>query len=267
MKYESNLPEDIEWLYAPDVTYAQRECGELRLQLIFPCRRVWEEDMRFPVILFIPGAAWYRQEMYNGVPQWAKLAEMGAVVAAVQVRGSTDAAFPAQVEDVLDAMRHLAKDAARWHIDPHRMYLMGQSSGGHIALMTVLREVDALAEAPDFTLRGVMAVSAPTDMQLCGGKPSLDLLGLTSFAEDPAKVREASTGGYISPRMRLPRILLMHGTADEVVPLEHSARLYRQLMTAGKSARFIKLAGVGHGGHAFWQSAVLESVMQFVTEG
>lgn len=157
--------DDTEWLYAPQVSYACHGGVELYLQLIFPYRQDMPDNELYPVILWVPGAAWYRQEMYNSVPQWAKLAEKGAVVAAVQVRASTEAKFPAQTEDVLAAMRHLAKDAAKWHIDPHRMYLAGQSSGGHIALMTLLTKLNEIGEAPDFTLRGLIAMSTP---RTCG---------------------------------------------------------------------------------------------------
>ncbi|MBQ8201516.1 MAG: alpha/beta hydrolase [Clostridia bacterium] len=259
--------EDVEWLYARDESYAVHDGVELRLQLIFPYHPQLPDDAGFPLILFLPGAAWYRQEMYNSVPQWAKLAERGAVVAAVQVRSSQEAKYPAQVEDALAAMYHLAADAARWHIDPHRMYLCGQSSGGHIALMTVLTSMDELAAAPDFTLRGVIAVSAPTDMQRCGGQPSLDLLGLSDLTEDPARVMAASCGGYITPAAPLPRMLLIHGTADEVVPMTHSQQLYRQLTAAGKRVHFIKVSGAGHGGAWQWKDQLLDSMMQFVCEG
>lgn len=256
--------DDTEWLYAPDQPYAQRDCGELTLQIIFPYRRDMAAQERYPVILFVPGAAWYRQEMYNSVPQWAKLAEKGAVVAAVQVRASTEAKFPSQVEDVLAAMQHLAKDAEKWHIDPHRMYLCGQSSGGHIALMTVLTRMDELASAPDFTLRGVIALSAPTDMRLCGGQPSLDLLGLASLEDDPERVAAASCWPYITREAPLPRVLLIHGTQDEVVPIEHSERLHRQLVIAGKRVELLCVSGAGHGGAWQWRDGLLERMMRFI---
>lgn len=259
--------DDTEWLYAPDVPYAQRESGGLSLQMIFPYRRDMAADERYPVILFVPGAAWYRQEMYNSVPQWAKLAEKGAVVAAVQVRASTEAKFPAQVEDLLAAMRHLAQDADRWHIDPHRMYLCGHSSGAHIALMTVLTRVQELATAPDFTLRGVMAFSAPTDMQLCGGQPSLDLLGIAGLSDDPERVAAASCAPYITREAPLPRMLLIHGTQDDVVPIMHSERLHRQLVIAGKRVEFLCVSGAGHGGAWQWRDGMLERLMRFVREG
>lgn len=261
---EYGLPDDIEWLYAPDDSYVQHETGELRLQIIFPYRRQWERDARFPVVLFVPGAAWYRQEMYNSVPQWAKLAERGVVVAAVQVRSSSEAKFPAQVDDLLAAMRHIAADGDRWHIDPHRMYLCGQSSGAHIALLTALSRQKEIADAEDFTLRGVISVSAPTDMALCGGKPSCDLLGVEDMSAAPDKVAAASCGTYISADAAIPPVLLIHGTADSVVEIDHSRRLYAQLAGAGKNARLLEIPGEDHGGAWQWKASLLDEMMRFI---
>lgn len=259
--------DDTEWLYAPRTPYVQRESGQKHLEIIFPYRRDMPADERYPVILFVPGAAWYRQEMFNNVPQYARLAEKGAVVAAVEVRSSEEAKFPAQVEDVLAAMYHLARDAERWHIDPHRMFLAGNSSGGHIALMTVLTAMRELAEAQEFTLRGVIAVSAPSDMRMCGGQPSLDLLGLQSLEENPGLVSAASCGPYITREAALPRVLLIHGTADDVVPVAHSERLHKQLVIAAKRVELLCVSGAGHGGAWQWRDAMLERIMRFVREG
>ena len=264
---QPGFPGETEWLYAPDVPYLQRGGDTLKIQLIFPYRRNMPETEKYPVVVFVPGAAWYRQEMYNSVPQWAKLAEMGVVVAAVQVRSSQEALFPAQTEDLLAAMQYLARDAARWHIDPNRMYLCGQSSGGHIALLTMLSRLQEIAAAPDYTLRGLIAISAPTDMRLCGGKPSLDLLGLTSLEEDPDRVAAASCGSYITADAPLPRILLIHGTEDPVVPMAHSDRLHRQLLAMRKRVEFLQVAGAGHGGAWPWREALLTRLMKFIHEG
>ncbi|MBE5795892.1 MAG: hypothetical protein E7327_00760 [Clostridiales bacterium] len=259
--------EETEWLYAPEEPYAQRDGATLRLQLIFPFRRDMPADERYPVVLFVPGAAWYRQEMYNSVPQWAKLAERGAVVAAVQVRSSQEAVFPAQTEDLMDAIRHLAREAEKWHIDPHRMFLAGHSSGGHIALMTVMLHMAELAAAQEYTLRGVIAASAPTDLRLCGGKPSLDLLGLSSLEEDPERVAAASCYPYVNRTAPLPRILLIHGTQDAVVPIAHTERLHHQLVLAGKRVEFLCLSGAGHGGAWQWRNALLDRMMKFMRDG
>lgn len=262
---EFGLPADMEWLYAPNNPYVRREDCELRLQIIFPYRREWNGE-RFPVVLFVPGAAWYRQEMYNSVPQWAKLAERGVVLAAVQVRSSGEAKFPAQTDDLLAAMRHIASDAERWHIDPQRMYLCGHSSGAHIALLTAMARQREIAEAPEMRLRGVITLSAPTDMTLCGSKPSCDLLGVEKFSDAPEKVAAASCGTYITEGAELPPVLLVHGTEDDVVPIEHSRRLYGQLQKAGKSAKLYEIPGAGHGGAWQWSQPVLDRMMQFIHE-
>lgn len=262
---EFGLPADMEWLYAPDDPYVRRESGELRLQIIFPYRRAWNGE-RFPVVLFVPGAAWYRQEMYNSVPQWAKLAERGVVLAAVQVRSSEEAKFPTQTEDLLAAMRHIAADAERWHIDPQRMCLFGQSSGAHIALLTALMHQREIADAPEMRLRGVIAISAPTDMSLCGSKPSCDLLGVEKFSDAPEKVVAASCGTYITAGAEIPPVLLVHGTEDDVVPIEHSRRLYGQLHEAGKYVELHEIPGAGHGGAWQWSKPVLDRLMQFIFE-
>lgn len=263
MLNEFGLPADMEWLYAPDQPYVRRESGELRLQIIFPYRPQWAGE-RFPVVLFVPGAAWYRQEMYNSVPQWARLAERGVVVAAAQVRSSKEAKFPAQIDDLLDAMRYIAADADRWHIDPHRMYLCGQSSGGHLSLLTALRRSREIASAEDFTLRGVIAVSAPTDMELCGGKPTCDLLGVEQLSDAPDKAAAASCEMYITPAADLPSVLLIHGSADESVPAEHSRRLHGLLLRAGKPVELIDVPGAGHGGAWQWEKEIISRMTAFI---
>ncbi len=258
---------ETEWLYAPDQLYAEHGGVRLHLQILFPYRRDMPETERYPLVLFVPGAAWYRQEMYNSVPQWAKLAEQGMIVAAVQVRSSKEAVFPAQTEDLMAALRHMVQQAARWHADPQRVFLAGQSSGGHIALLTLLRHGQEIAAAPDYTLRGVIALSAPTDMRLCGGQPSLDLLGLTSLADDPAKVDAASAGTYVISGAALPRLLLIHGMADDVVPIVHSETLCRRWQAAHGRATFLQVSGAGHGGPWPWRDAALERMARFVREG
>lgn len=255
-----------EWLYAPNQPYTRREDGELYLQLLFPYRQCWKTDERYPLLLFIPGAAWYRQEMYNSIPAYARLAERGVVVAAVQVRASTQAHFPAQVEDVLDALHHLLEQAKLWHIDPQKVFLGGNSSGGHIALLTALSHARELADCPGMTLRGVVTMSAPTDMHLLGGKPSLDLLGIGNLQEDAEKVNAASCATYITPDATIPPVLLLHGTEDEVVSPVHAFRLRDCMTKAGKDVELVPMQGVNHGGAAFWCDKTLDRILTFMRE-
>lgn len=269
--------DSLEWLYVPDVVYAEYETGKRHLQLLLPYRPVWEQDQRYPLILFIPGSAWFRQEVYNSIPAYAKLAERGFVMAILQFRESTLAPFPAQVQDAKAALRFLAQKAAEFHIDTSAMFLAGNSSGGHIALLTGLTAAHNLFDTSLYAgvpaeIRGIIACSAPTDLLLCAQapmppgvpRPSARLLGVDEVRDHPALARAASCAPYITREVKLPPILLLHGTADSTVSIENSRTLFSLLKDAEQEVFYYELLGGGHGGAAYWSEPVLDLIEQFV---
>lgn len=270
--------EDLEWLYVPDVLYAEYEDCRRYLQLFIPYRHEWKENTKYPLVIFIPGSAWYRQEMYNSIPCYSKLAEKGFVTALVQFRESKIARYPAQVEDVNRAIQFLISKAGDFHIDTSKIFLAGNSSGGHIALMTAFRKANGIIDAenlPSFKISGVIAESAPTDMFLCAAekmpdfmpkdfRPSRDLLRVNEMSDNVGLAKEASCEMYIKPEIELPPVLLLHGTKDSQVNIKQSRLLYEQLSSAGKSVDYYELAGCGHGGPVFWTTEILDIIEKFI---
>lgn len=249
------------------------------MQLIIPYRPHWQDGETVPLIVFLPGSAWYRQEMYNDIPALAKLAERGFAVASVQYRESKIAPFPAQVEDVHRAIHYIAEQLAKlFHIDMARTFLMGNSSGGHIALLTALRQAAGIADMSEllnFPICGVIAESAPSDLFLCAKegvpanmpatfRPTADLLGVSCLQEHPEKLAEASAQTYLAPGHAVPPILLLHGDRDTQVSAAHSRTLYERLTQNGAEADYIELAGVNHGGAPFWTEDVLQIIADFI---
>ncbi|MCD8084830.1 MAG: alpha/beta hydrolase [Clostridiales bacterium] len=280
LRLEATEPE---WLYVPDVTYAEYGDCSRKLHLFVPYRPAWTEDTRYPLVSFLPGSGWGRQEMYNSVPAYAKLAERGFVVAVVQYREAALAQYPAQVEDLNRAVAFVRskQEEAPWagfHMDTEHIFLAGNSSGGHIALMAALRRASGIVDGPElpgFPISGVISVSAPSDILLCAQaelpswipeerRPCKVLLGLSDLAEDPARVASASSADYIRPDVPLPPILLFHGAADGQVSVTQSRQLYRQLSTAGKAADYYELEQAGHGGAVFWSRDVLDIMEAFL---
>ena len=88
--------DDLEWLYVPDEVYADYDGCKRCLQLFIPYRQNLAAEETFPLVLFIPGSAWYRQEVYNSLPAYSRLAERGIVTAILQFRESMIAPFPAK---------------------------------------------------------------------------------------------------------------------------------------------------------------------------
>lgn len=262
-----------EWIYIPDVIYRDDPGATRSLQLLVPL----SARDRFPLIVFVPGSAWYRQEMYNAIPSYAKLAARGYVVAAVQYRESTIARFPAQIEDVERAVQFLVAKADKFHIDARQIYLAGNSSGGHIALMTALRCANGIRDAADFSvaIRGVIAESAPSDLLLNGRSPAKvshsagfhpveDLLGVANRRDDIPSAQAASCPMYIRPETVLPPILLVHGSRDPEVSVAQSRALYEQLTRTGHAADLYEIDDAGHGGAVFWCDQVLDVIAMFL---
>ncbi len=224
--------EDLEWLYAPDMKYFEYEDCERYLQLIIPYKRNWDEDKKFPLVMFIPGSAWHKQEMYNNIPKRATLAKRGFAIAEVQYRESEIATFPAQVIDVKNAIKFMYSIAEQFHIDMDNVFVAGDSSGGHIALLTGLTakhgELSTVNNLDNIS--GIICYCSPTDMFLTEREgPIEDLLG-TDFVENvPELAKSASCGTYISDEREIPPILLFHGTDDECVSIENSRQLYDTL--------------------------------------
>lgn len=271
--------DETEWLYVPNVEYHDYGTVKRVVQLVVPYRPHWNGGPeRFPLVVYVPGSAWYRQELYNSVPSYSHLAERGFVVAVVQYRESTVAHFPAQVEDVERAVQFLVTKADSFHIDARNVFVAGNSSGGHTALMAALRSASGIIDAEGFdpaVVRGVVAQSAPSDMFRCLAeplpsylpptfRPVKDLLGVDDVPPDLLLAREACCAPYISGSVALPPILLLHGTDDDQVNVAQSRALYGQLTAAGCRADYYELEGAGHGGAVFWSDAVLDIIAAFL---
>ena len=88
------------------------------------------------MVVYVQGSAWFKQEIGYETPQLSPFASKGYVVAVVEYRPSTVAPFPAQIRDTKAAIRFLMKNASTYSIDPEKVVLWGDSSGGHTAAMT-----------------------------------------------------------------------------------------------------------------------------------
>lgn len=227
-----------------------------------------------PVVIWSAGSAWLAD---NGNQQGERLAEQlaphGYAVAAIAVRSSTQAAFPAQVNDGKAAIRWLRQHARRYRLDPRRFAAMGNSSGGWLAAMLgVTGGVRALEgtlgpQGHSSRVQAVIDLYGPTDFlrmdehMLPGACAAFNrLLGLTDCHNDrlspesrlvgcaiqtcPAATRRADPVRYVSRDD--PPFMIVHGTSDPLVPHNQSELLLQALRRACGDARFVSALGRGH---------------------
>lgn len=261
---------ELEWLYVPDVVYSESEGITRHIQMIIPYKRVWEDNKRYPLVVFIPGAAWHRQEMYNNIPARSELAKRGFVIAEVQVRESDLAIFPAPIIDVKKAIRFIYTLAEQFHIDMNNIFIAGDSSGGHIAMLTGLTagypEYDSdFNSERSCKVNGIITYYAPTDMFLSEESgPMEDFLGTDKMSHVPERAKNASSATYVSKEREIPPILLFHGMEDSVVTIEHSRSLFRYLKECDKEVEYYEVEEEDHGGASFWGKEILDKVENFI---
>jgi len=162
------------------------------------------------------------------------LANRGYAVAALQYRLSPTWTWPAQLEDVKQALSFLKQRRAELGVDPTKFVLLGRSAGGHIA-------ETAAYSLTEHEIRGCIAFYAPADMHYAyrfGREDDMlkslqvvrDFLG-GSPAERPDQYDSASAIRFV--HSSTPPTLLFHGTPDPLVWHLQSRRLNDELAKAG----------------------------------
>jgi acetyl esterase/lipase len=232
-----------------DIIYCTIDGVDLKMDLYFP------ENMEgpWPVAVYVHGGAWQGGDKTEGAG-YREVPEMmarGYLVASVNYRLAPQYRFPAMIEDVKCAIRHLRANAAAYNLHPQRIGAWGGSAGGHlVALLGVTDPDDGLEGQggyPQYSSRvqAVAALFGPADIRL-GTDAVSTLERVFGTSDTSAPIFEiASPVVYASADD--PPFLILHGTQDPVVPPEHSQVLYDALTQVGVPATLVMVENAGHG--------------------
>ena len=97
-----------------------------------------DKDGVWPCILDIHGGGWKARQVENDKPMMERLAQRGFVTALVSYRLSTEAKYPAAINDCKAALRTLRAHAKELKLDPNNIGCMGGSAGGHLSGLTAM---------------------------------------------------------------------------------------------------------------------------------
>ena len=234
----------------PNITYVTANNYESKLDLYE--RR--DATGPQPTVIYIHGGGWTGGTKEGSVASLLPWLEMGWNVVNVEYRLARVSIAPAAVEDCLCALRWVAANADRHHIDTNRIVTSGNSAGGHLALTTAMvPEGSGLDnECPGAPLPKVAAVVdwyGITDVNdlLEGANRRNYAVQWLGSAPDRAEIaKRISPLTYV--RSGLMPVLMIQGDADPVVPYQHSLRLKAALEKAGVKNELHTIPGGKHGG-------------------
>lgn len=268
--------DNYELSYDFDVEYIERNSQKLFLQIIKPIN----PDRKTPLIVFVPGSAFHKQNVKERVAQLALLAVRGYAVALLEYRGSEDSPFPGFVLDAKAGVLFMKNNAEKYNIDADNVFVMGDSSGGYTALMTGLTYgvaglEDEIVYESDYSVKGIIDFYGPTDISTMNNEPSSQdhrtadspegcMIGGYEVLKHPELVEPTIIKNYISNERTVPPVIMFHGSNDELVPFGQSCELYEALKTAGKDVTLYQIEGAHHGDRQFWSNTVLDMIQEFV---
>jgi acetyl esterase/lipase len=238
-----------------DLSYVENGSASQRLDLYLP-----KHSGKIPLIILIHGGAFMMgDKSFEDVGRFVKA---GYAAASLNYRLSSEAVFPAAVEDCKAAVRWLRAHASTYDLDPDHFGAWGASAGGNLAAMLgttgEIRDFDVGANL-DQSSR-VLAVAdffGPTDFlqmdahRLPNGmvhdsasSPESRYLG-GPIEEKKAAVARANPITYVTAKA--PPFYLAHGDRDPLVPHHQSQLLEAALKSAGVPVTFYTVKGRGHG--------------------
>src|SRR5438309_1205699 len=222
-----------------DILYARVTEVSLTLDAHIP-----EGPGPFPAAIVVHGGGWVRGDRLTEVqPLFTPLTDAGIAWFSIDYRLSSDwTQFGTAIEDVENAVRFVKKHASEYRIDPDRIALVGESAGGQLAAMA------ALNAKADTRVSAVVALYTPTDL--------VDLAKNSTLV--PQQLRDSVRGTpleflmmarlrQLSPLYNLradaPPFLLIHGTADGLVPYRQSEAMCSRMQSAGASCELYPVEG------------------------
>lgn len=251
-----------------DVIYGRKFGTALTLDVFTPVK-----TNGYGVVAVMSGG-WFSSHDAIRARNFAPLLERGYTVFAV-VHGSQPKFTISEItEDMHRAVRFIRHNAARYGIKPDAIGVTGGSAGGHLSLTLGTQGGPGKTSAKDPIDRESSAVQAvacffpPTDF-LNYGKPGEDAVGygrLISFKPafgakaDTAGGREA-LGKEISPLYFISSntapTLIIHGDADELVPIYQAQMFVERCKEAGVTAKLEVREGAKHGWATMLEDGVL----------
>ena len=255
------VAQKVEYKRTEDVIYGRKWGTALTLDVFQPAK-----PTGFGIV-FVISAGWVSSREAIDTPLFRQVYEAfilrGYTVFAVVPGSQPKFQIPEMNADVHRAVRFVRSNAAKYDVDPDHLGISGGSAGCHLSLLAATQGKTGETDAKDPTDRASSAVQAvacffpPTDF-LNYGAPGEDAVGVGTLKNfksafgprsETAESRKAY-GKEISPiefiSASMPPVLLIHGDADKLVPLQQSEMFLAKAQEAGVKTKLVIKKDAAH---------------------
>lgn len=228
-------------------------------------------------VIWVVSGGWVSDHDRIAPRSYAEFLRRGYTVFAVVHGSQPKYTIPEILDDMHRAVRFIRFHAERFAIDPDRIGISGGSAGGHLALMMGLEQQPPRPKKKDPVDRELSRVAAvacffpPTDF-MNYGRPGRN--ALQAIQEELRRFQapfdfhqpDPDTGRFvpladehrrlqvlrrISPVTHVsaddPPVLMVHGDADALVPIQQAQTLAEALRSAGVPVKLVVRPGAKHG--------------------
>jgi acetyl esterase/lipase len=212
-----------------------------------------------PVLLQIHGGAWmFGSKRTQGRPLMNRLARDGWVCVAVNYRLSPRVRYPEHLVDCKRALAWIREHVADYGGDPARVAVTGGSAGGHLAALLALSanepelqpgfehvDTSVLASVPMYGAYSLAELFTFTGAGRRVGAWMGRLVTGADLVAERARFERASP--MYAVREGAPPFLVVHGTADNLVPVEQVRRFVLSLREhCPDTVVYVELPGAPH---------------------
>lgn len=250
-----------------NVSYAKPGRKQLKYDVYAP-----KKAKNLPCIIIVHGGGWSSntEDIMRGMGR--ELAMTGKyVVFSIDYRfignrdGDTTPTMMYQIiSDVYGAIAHIMEHAALYGGDPSRLFVTGDSAGGHLSAAAInfadfIGDGGFGKDAGIFEFKPTYIPSGKTTAQvkdeicksLLGAVPTYPVLTenvLSMFYKD-----EAEKAKHITPICYIPEAskrkapqLIIRGTQDDLIKDSDMAEYCKAMSKAGQEVKYLQIGGIGH---------------------
>jgi len=232
-----------------DIQYANVDGLSLQMDASLPLGKT-----NSPAVIIVHGGGWVGGNRRTTVaPLFQLLTNAGFAWFSISYQFATNVTqFGVAIDDVQSAIRFIKSHAAGYRIDPSKLALIGESAGGQLASMAILRG------GPDVAVKAVVALYMASDL--------VSLAKTSDYV--PSSIRNQVRGtpwerlvlaglSQLSPinniHRNVPPFLLIHGPSDTLIPYSQCVDMCQRMRANSGSCELFPVQGGGHG-IRWWES-------------